>query len=52
MFLRQTRRKKDGKTHSYWSVVENQRLQGGRVAPQLPPQQPPKITTIATAGVT
>ena len=31
MFLRQTRRKKDGKTHSYWSVVENQRLQGGRV---------------------
>src|ERR1700749_4608516 len=30
MFLRQTRRKKDGKTHSYWSVVENQRLQGGR----------------------
>ncbi|GAC1666608.1 MAG: hypothetical protein PVS2B1_25130 [Candidatus Dormibacteraceae bacterium] len=31
MFLRQTRRRKDGKTHSYWSVVENQRLQGGRV---------------------
>ena len=31
MFLRQTRRKKDGKTHSYWSVVENQRIQGGRV---------------------
>src|SRR3954449_9655388 len=31
MFLRQTRRQKDGKTHSYWSVVENQRLQGGRV---------------------
>jgi len=31
MFLRETRRKKDGKTHSYWSVVENQRLQGGRV---------------------
>jgi hypothetical protein len=24
-------RKKDGKTHSYWSVVENQRLDGGRV---------------------
>src|ERR1700722_13591817 len=32
MFLRQTRRKKDGKTHSYWSVVENQPLQSGRVA--------------------
>jgi hypothetical protein len=31
MFLRQTRRRKDGKTHTYWSVVENQRLQGGRV---------------------
>jgi hypothetical protein len=31
MFLRQTRRQKDGKTHRYWSVVENQRLQGGRV---------------------
>jgi len=31
MFLRQTRRKKDGKTHTYWSVVENQRLPGGRV---------------------
>ena len=31
MFLRETRRRKDGKTHSYWSVVENQRLQGGRV---------------------
>jgi hypothetical protein len=31
MFLRQTRRKKDGKTHSYWSVVENQRVEGGRV---------------------
>src|SRR3954466_12992171 len=31
MFLRQTRRQKDGKTHTYWSVVENQRLQNGRV---------------------
>ena len=31
MFLRQTQRKKDGKTHRYWSVVENQRLAGGRV---------------------
>jgi hypothetical protein len=25
MFLRQTKRKKDGKTHRYWSVVENKR---------------------------
>ncbi len=31
MFLRQTRRKKDGKTHIYWSVVENHRLGTGRV---------------------
>src|ERR1700723_3798624 len=31
MVLRQTRRKKDGKTHSYWSVVENHRLRPGRV---------------------
>jgi len=31
MFLRQTQRKKDGKTHSYWSVVENRRLANGRV---------------------
>jgi hypothetical protein len=31
MFLRQTRRKKDGKTHVYWNVVENRRLDDGRV---------------------
>ena len=31
MFLRKTQRKKDGKTHDYWSVVENKRLAGGRV---------------------
>lgn len=31
MCLRQTRRQKDGKTHHYWSVVETQRLQDGRV---------------------
>ena len=31
MFLRNTRRKKDGKTHDYWSVVENKRVAGGRV---------------------
>jgi hypothetical protein len=23
MFLRQTRRHKDGKTHVYWNIVEN-----------------------------
>jgi len=32
MFLRSQVRKKDGKEHTYWSVVENQRLHDGRVA--------------------
>jgi len=32
MFLRKTERRKDGKTHLYWSVVENRRLDSGRVA--------------------
>ncbi len=31
MFLRQIRRKKDGKTHVYWNIVENRRLDNGRV---------------------
>jgi Transposase DDE domain len=31
MFLRKILRKKDGKTHEYWSVVENKRVGGGRV---------------------
>jgi hypothetical protein len=31
MFLRQCIRKKDGKEHCYWSVVENKRLNDGRV---------------------
>ncbi len=30
MFLRRTERKKDGKSHSYWSIVENKRVAGGR----------------------
>ena len=30
MFLRKTRRHKDGKTHEYYSVVENRRVAGGR----------------------
>ena len=32
MFLRSTTRKKDGKVHRYWSIVENRRLSGGRVS--------------------
>jgi len=32
MFLRAKTRTKDGKTHRYWSVVENRRLSDGRVA--------------------
>ena len=31
MFLRCTNRKKDGKEHRYWNVVENRRVTGGRV---------------------
>ena len=31
MFLRATTRKKDGKKHRYWSVVESRRVAGGRV---------------------
>lgn len=31
MFLRSSTRKKDGKVHRYWSVVENRRLSDGRV---------------------
>lgn len=31
MFLRMTRRNKDGKEHRYWSIVENHRIAGGRV---------------------
>src|SRR6478736_830701 len=30
MFLRRTERKKDGKSHSYWSIVENKRVGHGR----------------------
>jgi Transposase DDE domain len=30
MFLRPIKRNKDGKTHTYWSVVENKRLENGR----------------------
>ena len=29
MFLRYNTRKKDGKRHRYWSVVENRRLRAG-----------------------
>ena len=31
MFLRCTQRRKDGKVHRYWSLVENRRVSGGRV---------------------
>jgi len=31
MFLRAKLRRKDGKDHRYWSVVENRRVRGGRV---------------------
>jgi hypothetical protein len=31
MFLRSSLRKKDGKEHRYFSIVENKRVAGGRV---------------------
>src|SRR3954465_4499999 len=31
MFLRRTQRKKDGKTHTYWDIVESKRPGDGRV---------------------
>ena len=34
MFLRFNTRKKDGKTHRYWSVVENRRLRAGHTTPR------------------
>jgi transposase len=30
MFLKETKRFKDGKEHHYWSLVENRRVEGGR----------------------
>ena len=30
MFLKETRRRKNGKEHHYWSLVENRRVDGGR----------------------
>jgi hypothetical protein len=32
MFLRSTNRKKNGKDHRYFSIVENRRLPGNRIA--------------------
>jgi hypothetical protein len=34
MFLRSTKRWKDGKAHYYWSLVENRRGRRGRVVQQ------------------
>jgi hypothetical protein len=31
MFLRRVERRKNGKTHLYWNIVENKRLDDGRV---------------------
>ena len=31
MFLRHKLRRKDGKEHRYWSIVENRRVSGGRM---------------------
>ena len=39
MFMRATTRKKDGKVHRYFSVVENQRVRGGRVVQRHVPSR-------------
>ena len=31
MFLKRSSRRKNGKEHHYWSLVENKRVSGGRV---------------------
>ncbi len=31
MFLRSRIRRKDGKRHRYWSIVENRRVRGNRI---------------------
>ncbi|MFH1747616.1 MAG: hypothetical protein ABIG44_11290 [Planctomycetota bacterium] len=54
MFLRCHSRKKNGKLHRYWSVVESRRVAGGEPTAEqamiletlkrrLPPQPPPRI---------
>lgn len=40
MFLRASTRKKDGKEHRYYSVVENKRVSGGRVLQGHTPKAP------------
>jgi hypothetical protein len=35
MFLRSTNRKKDGKDHRYFSIVENRRLPGGKTVQRM-----------------
>ena len=37
MFVRCKMRRKDGKEHRYWSVVENVRVRGGRVVQRQVP---------------
>jgi len=48
MFLRYTQQIKDGKTHRYWSIVENHPEEDHQLLLQrlhfvLPPQPPPRI---------
>jgi K+-sensing histidine kinase KdpD len=40
MFLRSTTRKKNGKEHRYWSIVENKRCAGDRVVQDQGPGVP------------
>ena len=50
MFLRSQVRKKDGKEHTDWSVVENQRLHDGRVVQRQVPYLGEVMTPNAPPG--
>jgi len=47
MFLRSTNRRKDGKDHRYFSIVENRRLPGGKTAQRKSLRRVPAIVELA-----
>jgi hypothetical protein len=48
MFLRYKDRRKDGKQHRYWSVVENTRVAGGRMVQRHGPVSSALVPTPVT----
>src|SRR5258705_7956958 len=51
MFLRHTKRKKDGKEHRYWSIVENRRIGGGGAAAAAVPGRDQRFAGTGLAQV-